>query len=228
MNRNLVLLVLCLVISVTAVSYSQVASLPKRWTEAEQVISKYVDANDVYLASQTAQAAASHTADAAALATHIFATQSAHGIATEVRTTNASITSTLDVGDVNATRADITNASVATGLSVGGYSSFGDTTTPIKIATYSLVLSSTEGTSITVAHGIDATKVVMVSAVTASTTDGVYHIPPSFANTGGAADKYRYSVFLDATNIYGATDAVNASCAGVLGYGIKIFVVYRK
>jgi len=96
MNRNIVLIVLCLVIAVTAVSYSQVASLPKRWYESEQVISKYVDANDVYLASQTARAAAS--------------------LALRLDTINASITSTLDVGDVNATRADITNASVTTRL----------------------------------------------------------------------------------------------------------------
>jgi hypothetical protein len=79
MNRNITLLVLCLVIAISAVSYSQVASLPKRWTEAEQVISKYVDANDVYLASQTARAAAS--------------------MALRVDTANASVTSNLSVGN---------------------------------------------------------------------------------------------------------------------------------
>jgi len=52
MKRNTILGFVLILVFAAALAWSQSASLPKRWQEAEQVISRDVDANDVWLADK--------------------------------------------------------------------------------------------------------------------------------------------------------------------------------
>lgn len=79
--------------------------------------------------------------------------------------------------------------------------------------------ASSQGASATVAHGVDASKIISVSAVVRPTSSTGY--PPNTTTAG-----YEYSVSFDSTNITVTNSAANSG--SILSKPVAVFITVKK
>jgi hypothetical protein len=105
-------------------------------------------------------------------------------------------------------------------LEVDGYTMLGNTAPKIQMKKLTGTTSATQGTSISIAHGLTSSKIIAVAVLVEYASNSFIHHSYQF-NTG-----YEFNFFITATTISIANVAANSG--NILSKPFKILITYEQ
>ncbi len=106
-------------------------------------------------------------------------------------------------------------------LEVDGYTMLGSSTSPaIKMIELTGTTASSQGASVSIAHGVTASKIISVNVMVAYAANS--YIPPSYQGSAG----YEFNWYINGSNIYIWNQSSNSG--NILSKGIVVTIVYKQ
>ena len=111
-------------------------------------------------------------------------------------------------------------ALVFAGVAITGFTTLGSDAPAIKMKEYTSTTGATEGSEITIVHGLTTSKIIGIQALI---DDGAnILVPPSFTANAG----WQYDVWINSTNIHLKLHDTNSE--DVLSKSVKIILTYEE
>jgi hypothetical protein len=105
-------------------------------------------------------------------------------------------------------------------LEVNGYTKLGSDAPAVKMKKLTGTTSSTQGTSVSLNHGLNANKILSISVLVDYSAGNC--VPPSYT----AAANYEYNYYLNGTAI--SIININGNSALVLGKPVRVLITYEE